>query len=363
MIEKIKYRLLNGFSFSKTRKSCLAVITAVTVAAATLLSYSIYTVNIFDGENTYTVRTLSNNVTRVLSSLGYESNSYKIKNTTVSGTTTSIEIETEFPVYITCGDKTLEITFTGGTVADAIKQAGFSIDEHDFLEPSAETEINDTTYIDFTNIDYVDTVVTENIPYETKTVYSGSLKKGETKTITAGVNGVKEIKYRERIVNGVVAEKTVSETKVLSNPVTEQKVIGSAPAKTATATAVSTSSAVKSISVLTPATEIKLDKNGNPVNYKSKMTVRATAYTYTGNNCATGVAPKPGYIAVNPKVIPYGTKLYIKSPDGSIIYGYAVAADTGGFIRKHPTGIDLFMTTQSACTNFGVRNMEVYILN
>ena len=81
---------------------------------------------LFITENEYIIKYLFITVAR-----------YKIKNTTVSGTTTSIEIETEFPVYITCGDKTLEITFTGGTVADAIKQAGFSIDEHDF-----ETKLN-----------------------------------------------------------------------------------------------------------------------------------------------------------------------------------------------------------------------------
>ena len=54
--------------------------------------------------------------------------------------------------------------------------------------------------------------------------------------------------------------------------------------------------------------------------------------------------------------------MYIKSPDGSVIYGYAVAADTGGFIKNYPNGIDLFMNTESACRNFGVRNMEIYIL-
>ena len=116
------------------------------------------------------------------------------------------------------------------------------------------------------------------------------------------------------------------------------------------------------MSVLSPSSAIELDANGNPVNYKSKKTVRATAYTYTGNNCATGVAPKPGYIAVNPNVIPYGTKMYIKTADGSFIYGYAVAADTGGFVKNYPNGVDLFMTTKSACVNFGVRNVEIYIL-
>ena len=92
------------------------------------------------------------------------------------------------------------------------------------------------------------------------------------------------------------------------------------------------------------------------------MTVRATAYTYTGNNCATGVAPKPGYIAVNPKVIPYGTKMFIKTTDGKYIYGYAVAADTGGFVATRPTNFDLYFPTESQCTEFGRRNIEVYVL-
>ena len=125
---------------------------------------------------------------------------------------------------------------------------------------------------------------------------------------------------------------------------------------------VRTSADVNDISTLSVPFTIELDDNGNPVNYKEKRVARATAYTYTGNNCSTGVAPQPGYIAVNPKVIPYGTKMYIKSADGSIIYGYAVAADTGGFIRNYPTGVDLFFTTEGACVNFGVRNMEIYIL-
>ena len=93
------------------------------------------------------------------------------------------------------------------------------------------------------------------------------------------------------------------------------------------------------------------------------MKVRATAYTHTGNRCSTGVKPQPGYIAVNPKVIPYGTEMFIKTTDGKYIYGYAVAADTGGFIKRHPTGIDLFFDTEKECINFGVRTAEIYILN
>ena len=148
---------------------------------------------------------------------------------------------------------------------------------------------------------------------------------------------------------------------VVKSAVNGRKIIGTRKAA-AKSTAAADNSSFKGVSTLTPTLNIEFDKNGVPLNYKSKMVSRATAYTYTGHNCATGVAPEPGYIAVNPKVIPYGTKMYIRTADGSFIYGYAVAADTGGFVSNHPTGVDLFMSTRSACISFGVRNVEIYIL-
>ena len=357
MIEKIKYHLLKVLTSKQMRVSCVAVLTAVTVAVVTLLSYSIYTVNIFDGESTYTVRTLSNNVTTVLSGLELKSNNYTIENTSVAGRTTSVEIAYKFPVYVTCNNETKVFEITGGTVGEVLKKAGYELDKYDFVEPSADTVITKTVYIDYTDIDYVNGTYEEKIPHKTKTVYSDKKEKG-TSTLKEGKDGLRLVSYTEKLVNGVSVEKNVIETKVLTEAVDAQKTVGTKEVPKA----VKTSADVKSVSVLTPSKAIELDANGNPINYKSKMTVRATAYTYTGNNCATGVAPKPGYIAVNPKVIPYGTKLYIKSPDGRVVYGYAVAADTGGFIKRHPTGIDLFMSSKSACTSFGVRNMEVYIL-
>ena len=358
MIEKIKYCLGKFFACRQMRVGCIAVLIAVTIAVSTLLGCSIYTVNIFDGENTYTIRTLNNNVTSVLNGMNFKSDSYNIEATTVVGRTTSVEIAYTYPVYITYADKTVEIDFNGGTVADALKKAGIETDEFDFIEPALQTEITETIYIDYTNIDYVNGSYTEGIPFSTETVYSNASPKGEVKTLKVGREGVKQVNFTEKLINGVSVEKTVTGIAVLTAAVNAKQQVGTK----VTASAVKTSADVKSVSVLTPAKAIELDANGNPVNYKSKMTVRATAYTYTGNNCSTGVAPKPGYIAVNPNVIPYGTKLYIKSPDGSVVYGYAVAADTGGFIKKHPTGVDLFMSSRSACVSFGVRNMEIYIL-
>ncbi len=363
MLEKLKYRLAQGLISGQTRIKAIAVLSAITIAVITLLGLSIDTVKIFDGEKTYTVRSVNMNVAGVLNSLNLKSERYKITNTTVENRLTTVEIAYSFPVYITKGNETTEIEFTEGTVAEALTAAGFTFNEHDFVEPAIDTVIKETTYIDYTDIEYVSGSYTEAIPFGMDIVYSKAKQEG-TKTTQNGTNGVKQIDYTEKIVNGVSSGKTVTGEKVITAAVNGKQIIGTQKATNAqtVSKAVTTSTNVKSVSTLTPSAPIELDSNGVPVKYKSKRTARATAYTYTGNNCSTGVAPQPGYIAVNPNVIPYGTKMYIKTSDGSFIYGYAVAADTGGFIRKYPTGVDLFMTTQSACRNFGVRNVEIYIL-
>jgi len=132
--------------------------------------------------------------------------------------------------------------------------------------------------------------------------------------------------------------------------------------KVTTTKSTSSYSSIKTISTLTPTVTITLDSDGNPTKYKTVMTVQATGYTYTGNKCSTGVWPQPGYIAVNPEKIPYGTKMYIKSSDGKYIYGYAEAKDTGGFIKEKPNNVDLFFETTKECKDFGRRNVEIYIL-
>lgn len=346
MIKNLKYRLSQLVDGRRVRIGGMALFTALTIVAVTLLGCPIHTVEIFDGQRFY-------NLNKMYSNSGF---AVGTANSEADKAEAVAKIPVAYPVYVTCGDKTITVDFVNGTVADALELAGYTADKDDFVEPALNTVITDTVYIDYADIDYVSGTYTETVAYTTKTVYSSEKAKGYSKLTQKGVNGKNEVSYTEKLVNGVSQGKTVTATKVLTEPTQAVKVVGTKK------TTVKTSADVNDISTLTPKKAIQLDSKGNPVNYKSKMTVRATAYTYTGNNCATGVAPQPGYIAVNPKVIPYGTKMYIKSPDGKIIYGYAVAADTGGFIRNHPTGIDLFMTTESACTNFGVRNMEIYIL-
>ena len=101
-------------------------------------------------------------------------------------------------------------------------------------------------------------------------------------------------------------------------------------------------------------------RNGN---VRRTITVEATAYTGSAeenggyaNMTSTGVVPREGRtIAVDPRVIPYGTKVYIPALGGTY-----VAEDCGGAIKGNR--IDIFMNTSSSCNAWGRRHIEVQIL-
>ena len=93
--------------------------------------------------------------------------------------------------------------------------------------------------------------------------------------------------------------------------------------------------------------------------YKSMMVMEASAYLPTDGGgagiTATGVRAGHGIAAVDPDVIPLGTRLYIPG------YGVAVAADTGGMIEGDM--IDLCMEDYGSAIEFGRRDVKVYVLD
>ena len=97
-------------------------------------------------------------------------------------------------------------------------------------------------------------------------------------------------------------------------------------------------------------------------NVKKVIVMQATAYDPTaGSKTAMGTRARVGAVAVDPRVIPLGSKLYIESMDGFPTYGYAVAEDTGGAIKGNR--IDLFYSTNAQANKFGRRNVKVYVLD
>ena len=104
-------------------------------------------------------------------------------------------------------------------------------------------------------------------------------------------------------------------------------------------------------------------ENGQVITFSSVRTMKGTAYNCNepglGTITASGTTVHWGVVAVDRKVIPLGTKLYIVSNDGYLVYGFAIAEDTG--VRGER--VDLYMDSWEDMINFGVRNCTVYILD
>jgi len=105
------------------------------------------------------------------------------------------------------------------------------------------------------------------------------------------------------------------------------------------------------------------DHLGDTVGYEWKITGECTAYSWeAGNVTSTGESVQFGYVAVDPKIIPYGSLLYITSPYGTWNYGYCYAMDTGGAALSGRIIADLFYDSEDYCNVFGRRQMTVYVI-
>ncbi|MBR3778800.1 MAG: G5 domain-containing protein [Clostridia bacterium] len=173
------------------------------------------------------------------------------------------------------------------------------------------------------------------------------LKPGATKVDISGRNGEKEITYRKVIVNGEVVK-----TEKVDEEITK---------KARNKVVLKGSSYGTPISKTPSGVDIDLDENNQPINYSRKIYGSCTAY-HGDSATSTGRKPGVGVVAVDPREIPYGSVLWIVSKDGSFVYGYAIAGDTGGFIHNSETVVDLYMDSVVEMNTFGRRNLNVYVI-
>ena len=116
------------------------------------------------------------------------------------------------------------------------------------------------------------------------------------------------------------------------------------------------------VSQLSVPDEIILDADGVPTSYTQALHGKSCAYTASaGALMSTGKAVDQGYVAVNPSIIPYGSKLWIVADDGEV-YGYAIAADTGGSVGRNDILVDLFMWSYDECIQWGAKNVTIYVI-
>ena len=228
-----------------------------------------------------------------------------------------------------------------------------AVSSHIYAETVANE--NDTiTEITDAKIITGETTITEEtvIAHSVVEIPSDYLFVDESIISIEGTDGLTRKTYTLRYENEVEVSRVLIGEEVVTKPVDTIKYVGT-----------------KSRQVLTLAGTYS-DKL---TSYSRYIDVTATAYDLSFESCgkrpgdrgygitASGMQARVGVVAVDPRVIPLGTRLYIEAVDGSWVYGMAIAGDTGGSIKGNR--VDLFFNTKSECMSFGRRTARVYILD
>lgn len=265
-----------------------------------------------------------------------------------------MNLRTGQSVTIRHGDQVITTQSKAETLSRLLKRLGA---EPGPLEMVA-VDLSDTgiTVTVDSEVTYYDRVVEEAV-YETVRVANPNMTKGTEKVVQSGSNGTRTAVYEVVWSNGEILSRQFVE-EYESGVVDEVIEYG-----TASASSQATSGdRLTNVSKNTDGSGTLTFASGATMAFSSVKTMSATAYTAGHGGAdyttATGTFVHVGTVAVDKRVIPLGTKMYIVSSDGSVVYGTAVAEDTG--VRGNR--IDLYYDTYQQCINFGRRNCTVYIL-
>jgi uncharacterized protein YabE (DUF348 family) len=256
-----------------------------------------------------------------------------------------IYIKKAVNVKVKVDGKVLNIQTAENTVAEMLKAENIVLSGEDKITPLKSDSLKSGLQVQITrvNTDVLQEIKTINFATEFKN--SNELDKGVKKVIQIGKVGQKVITSSVVYENGKEVSRILVSENLKSQPVKQIVALGT-------------------VGVYTPS-------RGGDIRYTEKLRVRATAYNAdfdsTGKSpgdagygiTSTGARAKrnhEGYstIAVDPRVIPLGTKLWV---DG---YGYAIAEDIGGAIKGNH--IDLYFDSSSEMWDWGSRTVDIYIL-
>ena len=243
-------------------------------------------------------------------------------------------------------DEVREITSYKTRVSDILEEADINPGPKDFSTPALDSEVETNATIMFFEVDEKMRVENTSIPYETEVINNIRLDKGITNTLQQGQYGHKRSHVKDIYINGELSSSVIILDTVVSEPVFQ---------------------------VIERGANDMVSTSRGDIRFKEAMIMNGSAYDLsfqsTGKRpgdrgygiTASGTTARPGTVAVDPRVIPLGTRLYVESLDGTSDYGFAIAEDTGGAIKGHK--IDLFFHSSTDVRNFGRRDVKVYILD
>ena len=246
-----------------------------------------------------------------------------------------IAIDFAFPVVVNDGGKEKEIWTTAVTVSELLKQQEIELGDLDRVEPDFNQKIDKDTKINIIRVEKGMDVVEESIDFAVVSKKDDTLIEGSKKVLQEGKKGRLEKKYEVILENGKEVSRTLISEEIKDEPTDQIIALGTKPKQTV---------------------------SRGQVSSNKEFYVTATAYTASCNGCtgitATGfnlrANPDAKVIAVDPRVIPLGTKVYVEG------YGYAIAADTGGNVKGNR--IDVFFSSKADAYRWGKRKVKIKIL-
>ncbi|WMJ79836.1 ubiquitin-like domain-containing protein [Clostridium sp. MB40-C1] len=265
-----------------------------------------------------------------------------LKSKIKSGDT--IKIERAINIQLQVDGKSKNVATTADNVKEMLSQEGIKFSQEDKISPSKEETIREGLKVNIVRVNSKIEKKVEPLEFTTVVKKDSNLKEGYKKVVQDGTAGQKEIQYKVIYEDGKEVSRQMVNQTVIQQP--KDKIVAMGTMQT-----------------------VRLSRGDS--SYLRKIRMRATAYTSsfkdTGKRpgdrgfgvTASGTRTKRtsgGYstVAVDPSIIPLGTKLYIEG------YGYAIAEDTGGAIKGNR--IDLYFNSDSEVHNFGVRYLNVYIV-
>ncbi|WP_406677438.1 ubiquitin-like domain-containing protein [Neomoorella carbonis] len=238
-----------------------------------------------------------------------------------------VTVKRAVPVKIIADGREKELLTPPATVAEVLNKAGVTLQPEDRVTPDLATTVKAGDTIKVTRVTYKVETVNSEIDYQVERRPDGAIEKGITRIVQRGQKGILEETYRIVYEDGQEAGRELVATRVVKEPVPEIIAVGA----------------------LNMAS-----RGGYSFRFERVIWAVATAYTHSGSRTATGVYPRVGTIAVDPDVIPLGTRLYVEG------YGFGIAQDVGSAIKGNR--IDVFLDTEAATARWGVRRVKVYIL-
>lgn len=241
------------------------------------------------------------------------------------------------------GEEKQIVTFKSN-VEDLLKEQGVKFDSNDIISEDLNSRLKDGMSIEVVDVVIETIKESKSINYGVEFIEDSNLVKGTTMVSQDGVNGVNNLVYTLTYHNDQLIEKKFIEESVTVEP--QNKIV-----KKGTKNEVQIASS-RGASSRTNITRLSMTNN----NVSNNKHMRVIATAYSGDSItSTGTTPKWGTIAVDPSIIPYGTRVYIPQFDMTFI-----AEDTGSAIRGNK--IDIFMPDASRVSNWGRKTIDIYIV-